>query len=114
MAAPYQLAHDGFDGKAFSGVIKADGTWVPCMADCKDWDEYVKWVSDPKADPPHVPDPWKSPEDGGVAIKLTEDEVAVGSMLMSLPVHKEAPPAHTPPPAHVPPSPPPAAPRTGR
>jgi len=85
MAAAYQLAWDGYDGMAFSGVIKADGTWVPCAAENTDWDAYQTWVGDKTASPPNKPDPWRAPADGGVAIKLAEGQEAVGSMLYSLP-----------------------------
>jgi len=102
--AEYQLPSDGFDGRAYSGVIKSDGTWVPCEADNEDWQEYEKWVNDPKADPPNKPDPYRSPADGGVAIKLKEGEEAVGCMVDSLPPE----PATKPPEQMGPPAPPPA------
>lgn len=96
MPAPYQLPSDGHDGRAYSGVIKSDGTWVPCEAGNEDWEEYQKWVNDPKADPPNRPDPYRSPRDGGVTIKLAEGQEAVGCMLDSLPPEPAKP--ATPPP----------------
>jgi len=93
MAAPYQLPSDGVGGRPYSGVIKSDGTWVPCAADNEDWDEYVEWAGDYSK---NHPDPYRSPADGGVAIKLAEGQVAVGAMLDSMP--PDPPPASTPPP----------------
>src|SRR5262245_30175901 len=80
--AEYQLPSDGVNGRPYSGVIKSDGTWVPCAADNEDWDAYVEWVGDYSK---NHPDPYRAPADGGVAIKLKEGEVAVGAMLDSLP-----------------------------
>lgn len=107
----FQLASDGFWQVAYSGVIKSDGTWCPCAHGNEDWQDYMDWYGqsvDNRADP------WLSPADGGVAIKLKEGEVPVGTMFDSLPpdwqpapVKADAPPktqvAVAPPPAHVPP-----------
>lgn len=76
----YQLASDGYWGLAFSGVIKADGTWVPCADDHGDWNAYMDWFAQGNR-----ADPWLPLADGGVKIVLKEGEVAVGSMLDSLP-----------------------------
>lgn len=93
MAAPYQLAWDGFEGRAYSGVIKSDGTWVPCAADNDDWAEYEEWLGEDK-DPPNRPDAWRSPDEGGVVLKLAKDQIAIGSMLHSLaPARHPSPPA---------------------
>ena len=107
MAAKYQYPSDGQPGMPpYSGVIRGDGRWVPNDKDNEDWQEYLEWAKDPNN---HC-DPYRSPADGGVAIKLQEGEEAVGCMVDSLPPEPTtssakpeqfgppAPPAHTPPP----------------
>src|SRR5262245_3307119 len=84
--AEYQLPSDGVNGRPYSGVIKSDGTWVPCAAENEDWDAYVEWAGDYSK---NKPDPYRSPADGGVAIKLAEGQEAVGAMLDSLPPEPE-------------------------
>jgi hypothetical protein len=80
--ATYQHASDAIPGHPpFSGVIMG-GKWIPVAADSPDWDAYVEWAA---ADPANVPDPWKPISQGGVAIILETGQVAVGSMLDSLP-----------------------------
>jgi hypothetical protein len=89
MAANYQHASDSVKGMPpYSGVIRADGRWVPCAAGNEDWAEYLEWAKDEK----NQPDPYRSPEEGGVVIKLQEGEVAVGSMLDSMPPEPEPTP----------------------
>jgi hypothetical protein len=91
MASKYQLPSDGYDRQARSGVIRSDGKWIACAADSKDWDEYEAWL---KEDPEkNRPDPYRSPEDGGVVIKLEKDQVPVGVMLNSLLPPEEPKPA---------------------
>ena len=83
----YQLASDGFDGRAYSGVIRSDGRWVPCAADNQDWEDYQTWLA---ADPVNnKPSPWLSLDNGGTQIVLQQDEVPVGSMFDSLPPPEE-------------------------
>jgi hypothetical protein len=82
MAAPYQLASDGVAGRPYSGVIKSDGTWVPCEADNEDWKQYVEWAGDYSD---NHPDPYRHPSQGGVKIVRKEGQVPVGAMLDSLP-----------------------------
>jgi hypothetical protein len=80
--AEYQYASDYTPGyPPSSGVIRADGKWVACAADSPDWDAYVEWAKTEG----NVPDPYKHPDAGGVAIVLEEGEVPVGVMLDSLP-----------------------------
>lgn len=81
MASAYQHASDSHGGQAYSGVVRADGRWVACMAGSQDWLDYQAWV----AIEPNITDVYTAPADGGVAIVLQQDEVAVGSMLDSLP-----------------------------
>jgi hypothetical protein len=114
--AEYQLASDGFDGKAYSGVIRG-GKFIACAAGSEEWDKYVKWLHEDK-DPPNEPAPYLSPKHGGAVIKLEKGEVPVGTMLDSLPpdyfeklaaeqakaAGAPAPhaPPHAPPPVHAP------------
>jgi hypothetical protein len=77
----YQLPSDGFDGTARSGVIRSDGKWIPAEAGNPDWYEYVKWLEE---SPDNNPDPFLSPDDGGVEIKLEDNQSAVGSMIPSV------------------------------
>jgi hypothetical protein len=107
MAGQYQLPSDGFDHHAYSGVIKSDGTWIPCEHDNEDWAKYEAWLAEDKQ-PPNVPDVYRSPADGGVTIKLKKDQVPVGVMLDSLSPEdyaKAVAAEHAPPPAvETPPS----------
>lgn len=81
MAAAYQHASDWWPGHPpYSGVIKADGTWV-ANENSPEWHEYLDWA----ATEGNVTDPYKHPSQGGVTIVLKEGEVPVGSMLDSLP-----------------------------
>jgi len=102
--AKYQHASDAVAGMPpFSGVIRSDGKWVANMATSEDWEEYLDWARDGK----NHPDPYKSPSDGGVVIKLEEGQVAYGAMLDSLPPEpttgSEPPkPAQAPPPPSAP------------
>ena len=100
--AKYQNASDAVQGMPpYSGVIRDDGRWCPNMAGNKDYAEYVAWAKDAK----NKADPYKSPADGGVAIKLQEGEEAVGAMVDSLPPEPEPKPAAPPaPPASPPPA----------
>lgn len=79
--AKYQLASDGYDGTARSGVIRDDGKWIPAEAGNPDWYEYVAWLEE---SPDNNPDGYRSVANGGVAIKLEENQSAVGAMLDSL------------------------------
>jgi hypothetical protein len=76
--AEYQLAHDGFDERAYSGVLRG-GKFIPCEANSKEWDDYMKWFAEGNR-----PDPWRSPVHGGQAISPDKDEVVVGSMFYSI------------------------------
>jgi len=87
--AQYQLAHDGFDGRAYSGVISG-GKFIACAHGSQEWADYVKWVGEG-----NKPDPWRSPEDGGQALSVGEGDLVVGSMLYSI---KGYDPDLTPPP----------------
>jgi hypothetical protein len=83
MAAAYQHASDYVpDCPPYSGVIKADGTWVACEANSAEWDAYVAWAA---ADPANVPDPYLHPEQGGVTLVVPPDTVPYGTMLDSIP-----------------------------
>lgn len=93
----YQLASDGYDGVARSGVIRSDGKWVPCEAGNPDWHEYCDWVA---ASDDNNPAPFRAPRDGGVAIKLDPNQSAVGSMRDS--VDDDDMPQPPPPPRRVP------------
>jgi hypothetical protein len=96
--AAYQHASDAHSGQAYSGVVRADGRWCPCAAGNTDWADYQTWA----ATAPNVADPYKSPVDGGVAIVLQTDEVAVGSMIDSLPgATSDLPPMALAPPENV-------------
>ena len=77
----YQLASDGYDGVAYSGVIRSDGKWVPAEAGNPDWHEYCDWLHESED---NVPAPFRSVRDGGLAIKLEPNQSAVGSMLDSV------------------------------
>jgi len=80
--AKYQHASDAIEGMPpFSGVIRDDGKWVANMAANPDWQEYLEWAKDPK----NHPDPYKSPANGGVAIKLEEGQLPYGAMVDSMP-----------------------------
>lgn len=91
--AEYQLPSDAFDGVARSGVIRGDGKWIPCEAGNPDWYEYVKWL---EASPDNNPEPFRRVEHGGVAIKLEDDQSAVGSMVDSVEQLDMPPPAEVP------------------
>lgn len=91
--AEYQLASDGYDGVARSGVIRGDGKWIPCEAGNPDWYEYVKWL---EASPDNNPEPWRRVEHGGLAIKLEDDQSAVGAMLDSVEMPDMPPPVEAP------------------
>ena len=80
-SAEYQLASDGYDGSARSGVIRADGKWVPAEAGNPDWYAYMQWL---REDEENRPAPYASPRDGGVAIKLEPNQSAVGVMKDSI------------------------------
>lgn len=84
MAATYQHASDAIPGyPPYSGVIRvADGKFIACAANSQDWQEYLTWAA---ADPANVPDPFLSPNAGGVAIVPAPDQPVYGSMLESLP-----------------------------
>lgn len=82
MAARYQLASDGYDGTARSGVIRDDGKWIPAEAGNPDWYEYIAWLEE-SVD--NHPDGYRSVKDGGLEILLEENQSAVGSMLDSMP-----------------------------
>ena len=89
----YQLASDGYDGVARSGVIRADGKWIPCEAGNPDWHEYCDWLA---ASEDNNPAPFRSPEDGGMVIKLDPNQSAVGSMLDSIEKEDLPPPERDP------------------
>jgi hypothetical protein len=84
MAGMYQHASDWIPGyPPFSGVIRvSDGKFIACAANSQEWQEYLDWAA---ADPANVPDPFLSPNAGGVAIVPAEDQPVYGSMLESLP-----------------------------
>lgn len=92
-SAEYQLASDGYDGVARSGVIRKDGKWVPAEAGNPDWYAYCQWLHESED---NNPAPFASPRDGGIAIKLEPNQSAIGSMLDSvddpdMPVDAERP-----------------------
>lgn len=83
--AIYQHASDWIPGTTtpYSGVIRtADGKFIACAADSPEWQEYLTWA----ATEGNVPDPFLSPNAGGVAIVPVEDQPVYGSMLESIPV----------------------------
>jgi hypothetical protein len=88
--ALYQHASDWIPGveTPYSGVIKTDdGKWVACQAtrESQAWTDYLAWA----AIEGNIVDPYLAPEAGGVAIVLDPEQVAVGSMLDSLPLAPE-------------------------
>jgi hypothetical protein len=84
MAGTYQHASDWIPGyPPFSGVIRvSDGKFIACAANSAEWQEYLDWAA---ADPANIPDPFLSPNAGGVAIVPAEDQLVYGSMLESIP-----------------------------
>lgn len=80
-SAEYQLASDGYDGSARSGVIRQDGKWIPAEAGNPDWYAYMQWL---REDEDNRPAPYASPKDGGIAIRLAPNQSAVGVMKDSI------------------------------